>query len=81
MRRRTTRNRRVVTTNNEKSAEVVVGRNTEGPNVLIAQAECMFLIIIRRRYRKNVNDRLSNTHMMIYKKAERKGAHKECLNY
>lgn len=51
-----TRNRGVVTTNNEKSAEVVVGRNTEGPNVLIAQAKCMFLTTIRHRYRENVND-------------------------
>lgn len=31
----------VVTTNYEKSAEVIVGGNTEGPNNLKAQAKCM----------------------------------------
>ena len=31
----------VVTTNSEKSAEVIVGGNTEGLNNLKAQAKCM----------------------------------------
>ena len=31
----------VVTTNSEKSAEVIVGGNSEGPNNLKSQAKCM----------------------------------------
>ena len=31
----------VVTTNSEKSAEVIVGGNTEAPNNLKAQAKCV----------------------------------------
>ena len=34
-------NETVVTTNSEKSAEVIVGGNTEGLNNLKAQAKCM----------------------------------------
>ena len=46
----------VVTTNYEKSAEVIVGGNTEGPNNLRAQAECMLHNKSDRESRRNVNE-------------------------
>ncbi len=46
----------VVTTNSEKSAEVIVGGNTEGPNNLIAQAKCMLHNKSDRESRRNVNE-------------------------
>ena len=46
----------VVTTNSEKSAEVIVGGNTEGPNNLKAQAKCMLHNKSDRESRRNVNE-------------------------
>ena len=47
---------KVVTTNSEKSAEVIVGGNTKGPNNLRAQAKCMLHNKSDRESRRNVSE-------------------------
>ena len=62
----------VVTTNYEKSAEVIVGGNAEGPNNLKAQAKCMLHNKSDRESRRNVNE--LKISLLRKKLCKRKGA-------